>query len=1411
MADGGHGFHGGYRGDTEPRDDGGPLQNGGSSKPAKGGGSGQNTISDGTRSKLKQCLKGRLEEKISAGGGTGGASGSARTDNGVELQAGGGPALAQHGAASGGIGLPVGAVSAATASTHQPMLSGGGGGGSGVVYQAAQPGHPHMVMQEMPAGATQMWVQQYPQQHPQHQQQPQLIQAHPGGVHTIPSGQLVYQQATPPQQASAVAAAQAGAAATAVQSPGGVTLVPMQFAPAAMPGQVAAPSGPTLHPSGHIHLRRISSAPSMATSTPSQTRHRQKYLNRRSHDKNSPQPKRSREGRKKLTPSDKSYQKQRREHQHRSGESNTSGDFSHSDAESYDNEIDDAVSTTSSQLSQQQPPQQQQAMTVQQVAPAAGQHPVLARHASMPPTIQLPTGQAPAQVAAAAPQQQVVFGAQPAQNFILLQPNAHGQLVPAGQQHMPLQSTYSAPPGSHTIAASTAGGGQPTLLFQPHHMQTIVHPGAVAAAPSHPVLTAQLSNDSQASHRKLEGSVSCPPVATAMPSSTAGGSSVAASSYVPVVAGQTTPRTQPQVVSMVPAGSSAASAHGGGGGGAATSKSGHPALKRQGHNSLRRVSETVIHRDLNDNRALMGGERQSHGHRPLGLSSSAEAQLMGDSSTRSPRRTSPPPRNSPLPSLQEHQAMDEDEPTEHARSVTSESTSVSYEMSKRMERPGAAPAGHYLQPRQHETLHRAYSEPSSRLNSHVPAVPVGAAVAPVMPQVLLEGHSREIVANFQRESAQLDQMTRQLEQQHLSDLETLNKAKSHIEEKHRMRMAQLQQHAQVQQQVQAQQQAQAQAQQQQQQQQQQAALAAAQHQTAGAIIQAPMFPAGMATMGAGPSAVATATDGGLRQQPVAGRGGAEMPQLYAPHQHHHHAHVAPPSLMSAGGGGDEAAAMGLHGQEPPPTPNSLSPPRSAAAMDPHTDPSKTALACDTYMHKHQCSIPECIAHPEGKGRLHSIWSRFKAMGIIQQCHVIKARKATHNELQSVHSENHTLLYAGNTRNRRIQGNTRCFIQLECGGIGVDQDTVWHETHTGPVARMAVGCVIDLATRVAIGHSRNGFAVVRPPGHQAERMRAQACCYFNNVAIAAKQLHINNYAQKTLIVDWSITHGKGTQGIFYDDGTVLYISIHRHDNGTFFPGSGRSDQIGEAMGLGYTVNIPFSSTTPDFVAMRDADYVAAFKHIVLPIAKEFGPDIVLVSAGFDAMDGHGFEIGGYKVTPDCYGYMTSQLMTVTNVPGRVVLALEGGYDLKKICDASFACVEALMGREYDEPGGGCPVSDAAIRAIEETASYLPKYWRCMSTERRPRMRSEAEVAGVLASMATVSGGSGGGGGPGGGAAGHRSLVSASSASSVAAASDRYVPGMVGQAQVAMSTTRPVPQRQQLASETMDDDDDDDEEE
>ncbi|XP_051805612.1 histone deacetylase 7 isoform X1 [Acanthochromis polyacanthus] len=433
--------------------------------------------------------------------------------------------------------------------------------------------------------------------------------------------------------------------------------------------------------------------------------------------------------------------------------------------------------------------------------------------------------------------------------------------------------------------------------------------------------------------------------------------------------------------------------------------------------------------------------------------------------------------------------------------------------------------------------------------------------------------------------------------------------------------------------------------------------------------------------------------------------------------------LAVPILRGSGSGGI-GGGLGVHRPlsrtQSSPASTSLTLPEkplSLAAQDASSKPRfTTGLVYDSQMLKHQCTCGDNSSHPEHAGRIQSIWSRLQERGLRGQCESIRGRKATLEELQSVHTERHVLLYGTNPLNRlkldnrKLAGilSQRMFVMLPCGGVGVDNDTIWNESHTSTASRMAAGSVVELSFRVAKGELKNGFAVVRPPGHHADPSNPMGFCYFNSVAIAAKQLQHKLSVSKILIVDWDVHHGNGTQEVFYSDPSVLYISLHRYDDGNFFPGSGSPAEVGSGAGEGFNVNVAFTGGLEP--PMGDAEYLAAFRSVVMPIAQEFSPDVVLVSAGFDAAEGNPAPLGGYKVSAKCFGFLTRQLMSLAG--GRVVLALEGGHDLTAICDASEACVSTLLGIQDPLPEDVLlqKPNANAVRSLQTVIQIQGQYWQ-----------------------------------------------------------------------------------------------------
>ncbi|MDX2167452.1 MAG: histone deacetylase [Deltaproteobacteria bacterium] len=242
------------------------------------------------------------------------------------------------------------------------------------------------------------------------------------------------------------------------------------------------------------------------------------------------------------------------------------------------------------------------------------------------------------------------------------------------------------------------------------------------------------------------------------------------------------------------------------------------------------------------------------------------------------------------------------------------------------------------------------------------------------------------------------------------------------------------------------------------------------------------------------------------------------------------------------------------------------------------------------------------------------------------------------------------------------------------------------------ARLATGGLLALLDEVIAGRLRTGFAFVRPPGHHAEHDRAMGFCLFNNVAIGAAYLRARHGLERVMVVDWDVHHGNGTQHAFSRQPGVLFVSTHRWP---FYPGTGAIDEIGERDGRGYTVNLPFPG------GFGDIEYAEAFERIVVPLALEYEPQCILISAGFDP---HRRDpLGGMTVTEHGFAAMAHALVDAARqvCDGRVVAVLEGGYDLRALRDSALAVLDQLDGAPLapappHAPSHAAPILDAVRR-------------------------------------------------------------------------------------------------------------------
>ncbi len=254
-----------------------------------------------------------------------------------------------------------------------------------------------------------------------------------------------------------------------------------------------------------------------------------------------------------------------------------------------------------------------------------------------------------------------------------------------------------------------------------------------------------------------------------------------------------------------------------------------------------------------------------------------------------------------------------------------------------------------------------------------------------------------------------------------------------------------------------------------------------------------------------------------------------------------------------------------------------------------------------------------------------------------------------------------------------------------------------DTRTSPdshaAALMAAGGLCRAVERVHAGELKNAFAMVRPPGHHAERSKAMGFCLYNNVALAARSAQTRLGLSRVLIADWDLHFGNGTQNCFADDPSVLFFSVHQASS---FPGGGRFREVGKGRGKGFSINIPLRP------GCGDGEYVSIFEKILKPVALEFNPQLVLVSAGFDPHFND--PLGNMRVTPQGFAAMTRSIMDIAEqcCKGRVVMALEGGYDLDGLRDSVRAVLKELAGLQQTDP--------AAIMTAADSKKLRYVLWR-----------------------------------------------------------------------------------------------------
>ncbi|MEA1904485.1 MAG: histone deacetylase [Candidatus Hadarchaeota archaeon] len=322
-------------------------------------------------------------------------------------------------------------------------------------------------------------------------------------------------------------------------------------------------------------------------------------------------------------------------------------------------------------------------------------------------------------------------------------------------------------------------------------------------------------------------------------------------------------------------------------------------------------------------------------------------------------------------------------------------------------------------------------------------------------------------------------------------------------------------------------------------------------------------------------------------------------------------------------------------------------------------------------------------HPERPERLKAIVEALKAANCwsASKTKVLDPSPTTPEKVELVHDREHVELV------RRLS-HTESSLDLDTPTRG----------NTFDLALLAAGGTIEAGETVVEGKLANAFALVRPPGHHASRARGGGFCYFNNIAIMSEVLKSERSVRRVFILDFDAHHGNGTQDIFYEDPSVLYMSLHQ-DGRTLYPGTGFLNEIGSGDGEGYNVNVPL---TP---GSSDEDYAGAMRELFVPLTEAFKPDLIAVSAGFDAYAQD--PLTQLQLSTKAYGWLARHVVEQADkmCRGRVVFVLEGGYDLDALAGSIVGIVEVLAG---ERPGFSSKLRVPSV--VRESKQLLADYWK-----------------------------------------------------------------------------------------------------
>jgi acetoin utilization deacetylase AcuC-like enzyme len=325
---------------------------------------------------------------------------------------------------------------------------------------------------------------------------------------------------------------------------------------------------------------------------------------------------------------------------------------------------------------------------------------------------------------------------------------------------------------------------------------------------------------------------------------------------------------------------------------------------------------------------------------------------------------------------------------------------------------------------------------------------------------------------------------------------------------------------------------------------------------------------------------------------------------------------------------------------------------AVAQNTPQTQLRPTGLLFDDVYLRHLAGVSD---HPERPERLTAIRDGLERSGLLKSLYRITPRRVTDQELAFVHTRAYVDLV------RKELSNLRGPANLSTGDTVISPGSL-------EAAEYAAGGVLKAVDAVMTKRVKNAFCAVRPPGHHATPTRGMGFCIYNNVAIAARYLQKKHGVKRVLIVDWDYHHGNGTQDTFYEDDSVFIFDTHHYGA---YPGTGSPTETGAGQAVGTKLNVPMP------VGAGDAQFLEAFKTRLVPAARKFKPDFILISAGFDGMRND--VLGQFDITPQGFAAMTRVVVDLANelCQSRIVSVLEGGYRLDGLSESVVAHVKVLQ--------------------------------------------------------------------------------------------------------------------------------------